>query len=83
MNANPNPNQNTSDSIRLALDHERAKARAARLRDEAIDDFWRGADAVLRRSLQSSQDVLARSTRRLHSRLMRRQAGRPGTLLEG
>ena len=83
MNANTNPNQNTSDSIRLALDHERAKARAARLRDEAIDDFWRGADAMLRRSFQSGQDVLARSTRRLHSRLMRRQAGRPGALLEG
>lgn len=83
MNANPNPNQNTSDSIRLALDHERAKARAARLRDEAIDDFWRGTDAMLRRSFLSGQDVLARSTRRLHSRLIRRQTGQPGALLEG
>lgn len=46
-----------------------AKARAARLRAEAVDDFWRGADAALLRTV--------RAANRLAHRLSRRRSPRP------
>ncbi|WP_114970802.1 hypothetical protein [Rhodoferax ferrireducens] len=59
--------------------HDLAKAEAQRLRGEAmqhvggeaVDDFWRGADAVWQRSLQTGQAVSERSAARLKARLAR------------
>lgn len=61
--------------------HDLAKAEAARLRsaamqhfaDEVVDDFWRGADAIWQRSLQTGQALAERSAARLNVRLARRQ----------
>ncbi len=49
--------------------HDQAKAEAVRLRDEAVDDFWRGADAVL----ATTADSARRSAQRLACRLARRE----------
>ncbi|HOF51545.1 MAG TPA: hypothetical protein PLL83_08185 [Rhodoferax sp.] len=54
--------------------HDLAKLEAARLRHEAIDDFWRGADAVWRRSLGA---MAQRSAARLRARLVRCAGGVP------
>lgn len=51
--------------------HDQAKADALRLRSEAVDDFWRGADAVWQRSLRSGQALAERSAARLKSSLAR------------
>jgi hypothetical protein len=64
--------QGPFESETLYLAHELARVRAARLREEAIDDFWRGADTVLRRGLDRSQ----RAAQRLLHRLRRHAAGR-------
>jgi hypothetical protein len=64
--------------------HDLAKAEAVRLRsaamqhfaDEVADDFWRGADAVWQRSLQTGQAVVERSAARLNARLARHQRER-------
>ena len=56
--------------------HEQAKADAMRLRSEAVDDFWRGADAVWQRSLHSGQALAGRSAARLKSSLMRHARSR-------
>jgi len=60
---------------------DQAKAEASRLRteairqfgDEALGDFWRGANAVWQRSLLSGQGLAQRSAARLRARLQRRQ----------
>ncbi|MDP2369275.1 hypothetical protein [Rhodoferax sp.] len=60
---------------------DQAKAEAARLRseaiqhfgDEALGDFWRGANAVWQRSLLSGQGLAQRSAARLRARLLRQQ----------
>ncbi len=57
--------QGPFDSDTLARLHERAHAWAPRLREEAIDDFWRGADEVLRRGIGSSQRAALRLLQRL------------------
>lgn len=65
---------------------EQAKAEASRLRteaiqhfgDEALGDFWRGANAVWQHSLLSGQGLAQRSANRLRARLQRRQASRAG-----
>lgn len=49
--------------------HDLARQAAEALRQEAQDDFWRGANAVLERSL----DQTGRAARRLAARLRRRQ----------
>ena len=51
--------------------HDTAKAEASRLRDEAVDDFWRGADAVWQRTAHGGQAVAVRSAARLQARLTR------------
>lgn len=47
--------------------HELAKTEAVRLRHEAIDNFWRGADAML----ATTADSARRSAQRLAYRLAR------------
>ena len=56
--------------------HDQAKADALRLRSEAVDDFWRGADAVWQRSLRSGQALAERSAARLKSSLARHARSR-------
>ncbi len=48
--------------------HDLAKGEAVRLRDVAVDDFWRGADAML----GTTADSARRSAQRLAYRLARR-----------
>lgn len=58
--------------------HDLAKDHACQLRQEAVDDFWRGADAVWQRGLQSGQAALERSATRLQARLVRHTSARNG-----
>lgn len=51
--------------------HERARAEAAQLRREAIDDFWRGANHLLGHAALAG----LRSATRLGARLRRRAGG--------
>ena len=66
------------DSVRQAQLHAHRHAAAGGLADadrsEAIDDFWRGADAVWARLQQGLGERLHRSARRLQARLDRRAA---------
>ena len=64
------------DAATQARLHDLAKAQAIRLRREAVDDFWRGADAVLQRSLKMGQASVERSAARLKARLARHVHGR-------
>lgn len=72
------------DAATQARLHDLAKAEAMRLRREAIrnfggevvDDFWRGADAVWQRSLQTGQAMVERSAARLQARLARHRRER-------
>jgi hypothetical protein len=54
--------------------HDRARAEAHALRQQAIADFWRGADGLLASAVTHAE----RSATRLASRL-RRRAGARGT----
>jgi hypothetical protein len=63
----------TADIHRL---HDLALRRAHELRQEAKDDFWRGADAVL----TVTADAAERSARRLAQRLSQHARGRAKTL---
>ncbi len=62
---------------------DQAKAEATRLRseavqhfgDEALGDFWRGANAVWQR-MQAGHGLAQRSAARLRARLARRDAAR-------
>jgi len=56
----------------LARLHDQARREARRLRREAIDNFWRGADAVWQRSLAGGQALTKRSANRLKARLAHR-----------
>ena len=60
-----------------------ARLRAVELRSEAIDDFWRGANAVLQRGLQDGPARAARAARRLQARLARHGLHRGAAALEG
>jgi len=72
------------DTAMQARLHDLAKADATRLRGEAmqqvggevLDDFWRGADAVWQRSLQTGQALAERSAARLTARLARHRRER-------
>lgn len=57
--------------------HDYASARrgAEQLRREAVDELWRGADAMLDRVCLDARARLARSTQRLLARLRHRRAG--------
>jgi hypothetical protein len=63
------------DATTLARLHDQARLEASRLRAEAVDDFWRGADAVWQRGLQTGQAAFERSATRLQTRLARRARG--------
>ena len=73
----------SSDPRQHARLIEQAKAEAARLRseaiqhfgDEALGDFWRGANAVWQR-MQAGRGLAQRSAARLRARLARRDATR-------
>ena len=62
----------TPETTALAHLHDQARREARRLRREAVDDFWRGADAVWQRSLAGGQALAQRSAIRLKARLARR-----------
>lgn len=52
--------------------HEAALHRAGKLRDEAIDDFWRGVNAALWGRLSGASRAATRFTQRLqHHRQLR------------
>lgn len=59
------------DAATQARLHDLAKAEAVRLRHQAADEFWRGADAVLQRSLKTGKAAVERSAERLKVRLAR------------
>lgn len=61
------PENTTLVRLRAQARHE-----ASRLRREAVDDFWRGADAIWERGLSSAQRQVQRSATRLNARLDRR-----------
>ena len=69
---------NHPDVATQARLHDLAMAEAIRLRHEAVDDFWRGADAVWQRGLQRAQTSVSRSAARLKARLARHVHGRSG-----
>ena len=54
--------------------HDEALRRAHDLRDDAIDDFWRGANAVLWAQLSSARRAAARLSQRLQHHRQLRQA---------
>jgi hypothetical protein len=55
---------------RIAALHDQARVRAEQLRREAIDDFWRGGNAVVGGALAAAQ----RSAQRWAARLQRHKA---------
>ena len=63
--------------------HDEARAAAVRLRQQAMDDFWRGADAAYQRGLNRGSALVARSAQRLQARLVRHRLARGTTPLEG
>lgn len=62
------------DNLIRAHRHAQARSQAAADRRDAIDDFWRGADAAWARVQQGLAERLTRSARRLQARLDRRAA---------
>ncbi len=64
------------DAATLTRLHDEAKAEASRLRSEAIDEFWRGADAVWQRGLHSGEALAQRSAARLRASLARHARSR-------
>ena len=60
------------DTATLNRLHDQARQRALLLREEAIDDFWRGANALLWGPLSSARRAAARLSQRLqHHRQLR------------
>jgi hypothetical protein len=52
--------------------HDEARRRADQLRDEAIDDFWRGANATLSAQVSAARRAATRLSQRLqHHRQLR------------
>lgn len=74
----------STDTTRDATLIDQAKAEASRLRREAIEqfgnealaDFWRGANAVWQRSVQFGHGLAQRSSARLSTHLPRQHAAR-------
>lgn len=65
------------DADRLHRLHDAARCLAHRRRDEAIDDFWRGADTVAAASLDVAQRSAVRFAYRLARHLRRRDLPSP------
>lgn len=60
------------DAAELLRLHEQARRRAVVLREEAIDEFWRGANGVLWAQLSSARRAAVRLAQRLqHHRHLR------------
>ena len=72
------------DPAELGRLHALARHRAEELRREAIDDFWRGADAAWAATLGSARRSAQRLAHRLerHAQARRKAAG-PARRLEG
>ena len=64
----------TDSLIRL---HDAARAEAVRLREEAVDDFWRGANEVLLRGMSQAQRAAVRLALRLRHHAARSEAAPP------
>ncbi|MGM9427958.1 hypothetical protein [Hydrogenophaga sp. MI9] len=62
------------DTLIRAHQHAAALCQAEGDRRDAINDFWRGADAAWARVQQGASARLSRSARRLQARLDRRAA---------
>jgi len=62
MNRNNLPRDPVADYGRL---HEAAHAEALRLRREAIDDFWRGADHLMASATERARRAATRLAHRL------------------
>lgn len=62
------------DTLTHTHQHAAARRRADADRRDAIDDFWRGADAAWARVQRDLGERLSRSARRLQARLDRRAA---------
>lgn len=62
------------DTLTRAHQHATARRQADADRREAIDDFWRGADAAWARVQQGVCERVGRGARRLQARLDRRAA---------
>lgn len=56
--------------------YDQARLEAARLRREAVADFWRGADHLMERAGMTAAARVERSARNLRTRLARRAAQR-------
>jgi len=67
--------------------HELARQRAQQLRGEAVDDFWRGADAAWAATLngarRSAQRLAHRLAHHAQARQAQRKAGSSAQHLEG
>ena len=75
------PNPYTTGEFHFV--HDQAKRQAEALREEAVDDFWRGADAVLARTLGGVGRSAGRLRYALARRLARKGASASFTSLEG
>lgn len=64
------------DHLTRAHQYAQARQQAEADRRDAIDDFWRGADAAWARVQQGVAERVSRSARRLQGRLDRRAAAR-------
>ena len=58
----PNARLSAAELNRL---HDQARCRAGTLRDEAIDEFWRGVNAALWGQLSSARRAATRLSQRL------------------
>ncbi len=63
---------NIPDADTLERIHRAARTQATQLRAQAMDDFWRGGNALL----TSTLDTATRSARRWAQRLQRHQQAR-------
>jgi hypothetical protein len=68
--------QTLPDAATLARLHDQAKTEASRLRGEAVDEFWRGADAIWQRGLHGGEALAQRSAARLRASLARHARSR-------
>lgn len=57
-------------------DHAQARRAAEHLRRDAVNDFWRGSDALLAHVCLDAGASLSRSTQRLQARLRQHRQAR-------
>jgi hypothetical protein len=71
---NPQDRSTHLSAAELNRLHDQARHRAVALRIEAIDDFWRGANAVLWAQLSSARRAATRLSQRLQHHQQLRSA---------